>query len=122
MPQFSIPALLQLIVAVGLLNVWLFRSKSATAYRGGNALNLKEEFNAYGLPSAAFFIVGALKIGAAFALLVGVWVPSLVPPAVAVVGILMIGAIAMHVKVGDPLKKSIPAVAMLLMSAGILWL
>jgi hypothetical protein len=31
----------------------------------------------------------------------------------------MIGAIAMHVKVGDPLMKSIPAALMLAMSAAI---
>jgi uncharacterized membrane protein YphA (DoxX/SURF4 family) len=122
MPDFNAPALLQVIVAVGLLNVWLVRSKSATSYRGGSARNLKEEFDAYGLPSVAFYIVGALKIGAAIALLVGLWVPTLVQPAATLVGILMIGAIAMHLKVRDPLSKSIPAVLMLAMSAGILWL
>lgn len=122
MPDFSIPALFQLIVAVGLLNVWLLRSKSATNYRGGDARNLKEEFDAYGLPSVTFFIVGALKVGAAIALLVGFWIPSLVQPSAALVGVLMIGAIGMHVKVGDPMSKSVPALAMLLMSAGILWL
>lgn len=122
MPDFNLPALLQLIVAVGLLNVWLVRSKSATSYRGGSAKNLKEEFDAYGLPSVAFFIVGALKIGAAIALLVGLWMPTLVQPSAALVGVLMIGAIAMHLKVGDPISKSVPAFLMLAMSAGILWL
>jgi hypothetical protein len=31
----------------------------------------------------------------------------------------MIGAVAMHIKVGDPLKKGGPAILMLLMSLGI---
>ncbi|MDA0378573.1 MAG: DoxX family protein [Bacteroidetes bacterium] len=122
MPEFSLPALFQLLVAVGLLNVWLLRQKSATSYRGGDANNLKAEFAAYGLPDAAFFIVGALKIGAAVALLAGFWMPELIRPAASIVGILMVGAIAMHVKVGDPIKKSVPALLMLAMSAGILWL
>lgn len=122
MPDFTLPALFQLLVAVGLLNVWLVRSKNATSYRGGNATNLKDEFSAYGLPSAAFFIVGALKIGAAVALIAGFWMPELVRPAASVVGVLMVGAVAMHFKVGDPMMKSVPALAMLAMSAGILWL
>ncbi len=122
MPDFSLPALFQLIVAVGLLNVWLLRSKSATSYRGGAAKNLKEEFSAYGLPSAAFFIVGTLKVGAAVALILGFWMPELIRPSAAIVGVLMVGAIAMHLKVGDPMMKSVPALLMLAMSAGILWL
>lgn len=122
MPEFSLPALFQLIVAVGLLNVWLLRSRSTTAYRGGTAQNLKEEFSAYGLPSAAFFVVGTLKIGAAVALILGFWMPELIRPSATIVGVLMVGAIAMHLKVGDPIMKSVPAILMLAMSAGILWL
>jgi len=122
MPEFNLPALFQLIVAVGLLNVWLLRSRSTTAYRGGAAQNLKEEFSAYGLPSAAFFVVGTLKIGAAVALILGFWMPELIRPSASIVGVLMVGAIAMHVKVGDPMMKSVPAILMLAMSAGILWL
>lgn len=122
MPDFTIPALLQLIVAIGLLNVWLLRSKSATSYRGGDAKSLKEEFDAYGLPSVAFFVVGALKIGAGIALLVGFWMPELIRPSATIVAVLMVGALAMHLKVGDPIKKSVPALLMLAMSAGILWL
>ena len=122
MPDFSIPALFQLIVAVGLLNVWLLRSRTATSYRGGQATTLKEEFDAYGLPSVAFFIVGALKVGAGISLLVGFWMPGLIQPSATIVAVLMVGAIIMHVKVKDPIMKSVPAILMLLMSAGILWL
>jgi hypothetical protein len=66
--------------------------------------------------------VGTLKVGAGIALLVGLWVPALVEPAAAVVAVLMVGALAMHVKVGDPLLKSVPAFLMLLMSAALLFL
>ena len=122
MPDFTIPALFQLIVAVGLLNVWLLRSRSATSYRGGQAKSLKEEFDAYGLPSIAFFVVGALKIGAGIALLAGFWIPNMIQPSASIVAVLMVGAIIMHIKVGDPIMKSVPATLMLIMSAGILWL
>jgi hypothetical protein len=122
MPEFTLASFFQITVALGLLNVWILRSTSATAYRGGEAQSLKEEFSAYGLPDAAFFIVGALKVGSAVALLVGFWIPELVVPAASIIAVLMIGALSMHIKVGDPLKKSMPAFLILVMSAGILWL
>lgn len=123
MEWFSVAAVLQLIVGLGLLNVWLVRSKSATAYRGGTATSLREEFAVYGLPSAAFFVVGALKITSAVILIVGVWVSALpVTIAAGVIAALMVGAILMHVKVGDPVTKALPATAMLAMSASILLL
>lgn len=108
---------LQIIVALGLLNVWLLRFNKSTQYRGGNAKNLKEEFATYGLPSWFTYLIGALKIGSALALLAGVWIPALVLPSAALVVFLMIGALAMHFKVGDPVMKSMPAGIMLLMGA-----
>ena len=116
MPSISIATVLQIIVGLGLLNVWLIRAGSATAYRGGSAKTLKEEFAAYGLPDVAFFIVGALKIASGVALIAGIWFPALVMPAAAVVAVLMIGALVMHVKVKDAAIKSLPALLMLLMS------
>lgn len=120
MPPFSLSMILQVIVGLGLLNVWLVRSQTATAYRGGNATSLKEEFHAYGLPDWLFYLVGTLKIGAAIAFLVGLWVPALVQPAAAVVLVLMLGALAMHIKVKDPWSKSLPAFLVLVMVAAIL--
>lgn len=119
MPAFSISTVLQVVVALGLLNVWLLRAGSATSYRGGDARSLKEEFAAYGLPGFFFYLVGALKIGSAALLIAGIWVPELVLPAAAVVAVLMVGALVMHVKVKDPAIKSLPALLMLAMSAGL---
>lgn len=112
-------SILQVIVGLGLLNVWLLRRQSATAYRGGSAKNLKDEFAAYGLPPAMFYVVGALKITCGVALLVGLAYPPVVLPAAAVVAVLMLGAVAMHLKVGDAVMKYVPATLMLAMSAGI---
>jgi uncharacterized membrane protein YphA (DoxX/SURF4 family) len=122
MPPLSIPTVLQLVVGLGLLNVWLIRANASTAYRGGTAQSLKEEFAEYGLPEWMFLLVGALKIVAGIALIVGLWMPRLVLPAAGVVVVLMVGALTMHVKVKDPWIKSLPAFLMLLMSAGILLL
>lgn len=119
MGWLSLTNLLQVIVGLGLLNVWLVRRRSSTSYRGGAAQTLQEEFAAYGLPGFAFYLVGALKIGAAVVLLAGVWMALPVREAAGLVAVLMIGAIAMHLKVGDPLTKSLPAALMLAMSAAI---
>lgn len=119
MPTFSISTILQIVVALGLLNVWLVRPRSATSYRGGNAQSLKEEFAAYGLPDLVFYLVGVLKIGSAVALIAGIWNESFVLPAAALVALLMVGALVMHAKVKDPPIKSLPAFLMLLMSAGL---
>jgi hypothetical protein len=111
--------ILQLSVAFGLLNVWILRFNKATAYRGGNADSLRSEFAAYGLPPVFVYIIGGLKIGSAIALIAGIWIGVLVLPASLLVSFLMLGAILMHLKIKDPLKKSIPALLMLALSLGI---
>jgi hypothetical protein len=110
---------LQIVVALGLLNVWLIRYNRETPYRGCGACCLKDEFTAYGLPKWFFYSIGIIKIGSAVLLLLGIWFTSLVFPTAIVVSLLMIGAIWMHLKVKDPFKKSIPAFIMLLLSIGI---
>ena len=122
MEWLTVPAVLQLIVGLGLLNVWLVRPRSATAYRGGEATSLQEEFAVYGLPSAAFYVVGALKVTAAVVLIAGVWVALPVQLAAGVIAALMVGALAMHVKVKDPAKKAVPAGTMLVLSTAIVLL
>ena len=119
MSSFVISTILQVVVALGLLNVWLVRAQSSTAYRGGSAQSLKDEFATYGLPEWTFYLVGGLKIGAAILLIVGIWVPQVVRPSAIVVAVLMIGALAMHAKVKDPLTKSLPALMVLLIVVAI---
>ncbi len=101
------------VVALGLLNVWLLRTGKATSWRGGDAKNMREEFAAYGLPPWFVGVIGSLKVALSILLIVGVWVPSVTRPAAIGLSILMLGAIAMHVKVKDPLKKSLPATLVL---------
>jgi hypothetical protein len=108
--------LIQLIIGLGLINVWLFRPRSETSYRGRSAKNLKEEFAAYGLPIWFYYLVGAVKITSALALIAAIWVPVLVLPATGAITVLMIGALAAHLKVNDPILKSLPAFLMLIMT------
>ena len=115
MSPSAVSVVLQVIAGLGLINVWLVRPRSATAFRGGSSQTLREEFVAYGLPDWCFYAVGASKIVSAVMLIVGIWVPQLVLPAALVIAVLMVGALAMHVKVKDPLTKSVPALLMLAM-------
>ncbi len=117
----TIMVILQLTAALGLLNVWLLRFNRRTAYRGGEAASMTEEFAAYGLPVWFAYVVGTLKVGAALALIAGIWFPVVVLPAAALICVLMLGALAMHVRIGDPLKKSLPALGMLALCLAIGW-
>lgn len=119
MTTSAVSTILQIVVALGLLNVWLVRAKAATEYRGGSAQSLKEEFATYGLPEWTFYVVGALKIGSAVLLLAGIWYPALIKPPALIVAALMVGALAMHAKAKDSPKKYLPALLMLVMSVAI---
>ncbi len=120
MPPITLNAALQVIVGLGLLNVWMVRSAKPTAYRGGAAGTLRSEFEAYRLPPAAFYVVGALKVVAGIVLIAGLWWPLPVRAAAAVVAVLMIGAIGMHIRIKDPVAKSVPAALILAMCAVLL--
>ena len=117
----TVMVILQIAAALGLLNVWLLRFNQRTAFRGGAAGSMREEFAAYGLPVWFTYVVGTLKVGSAVALLAGIWFPALVLPAAALVCVLMLGALAMHTKIRDPLQKSLPALIMLALSVAIIW-
>jgi len=111
---------LQILVSLGLLNVWLLRFNQRSKYRGGSAQNLTEEFKIYQLPTWFMYAVGTLKIGSAIALLLGLYYPSLIVPSSAIVVLLMFGAMLMHAKVKDSMLKYIPALVMFLMGLAIL--
>jgi hypothetical protein len=113
-------SILQILIALGLINVWLVRFSRATKYRGGQARNMKEEFATYGLPSWFMYVVGFIKMVIAFTMIFLLFVPKLMAPfgvpALILLSVLMLGAITMHIKVKDSLVKTLPAIAMLTMS------
>jgi uncharacterized membrane protein YphA (DoxX/SURF4 family) len=112
----SIVMVTQVVIALGIFNVWLLRYGTATSWRGGNARNLKEEFEVYGLPGWFMAVVGFLKLLLAALLIAGIWLPPMTKPAAVGMAILMLGAVSMHIKVKDPLKRSLPALSMLVLS------
>jgi uncharacterized membrane protein YphA (DoxX/SURF4 family) len=108
--------IIQVIIALGLLNVWLIRANKQTRYRGGDAKNIREEFANYGLPYWFMILIGILKVGFAILLIVGLWFPSLTYISAIGIALLMAGALAMHIRVKDPLIKSLPAFSLLVLS------
>ena len=114
--------ILQLIISIGLINVWLFRFNKTTKYRGGSAKNMKEEFIAYGLPEWSMYFVGFIKVAIAVMLIISIWVEELLLYNLIVLAALMIAAVFMHLKVKDPIKKSYPALSILFMIALIMYI
>jgi uncharacterized membrane protein YphA (DoxX/SURF4 family) len=104
---------LQALIGLTILNVWLFRFRLASPYRGGGSTNMPEEFAAYGLPSWSIWLVGVAKVSLALALLVGIWIEGLTAPAAALLAAFMFVAVALHLKVGDPPIRSAPAAVLL---------
>ena len=71
-----------------------------------SAKNMKEEFQYYGLPIWFMKMVNALKLSLAIGLVISFWIPVLTTPFAFGITLFMAGAILMHVKVKDPIKKS----------------
>lgn len=110
------------IIALGLLNVWVLRPGKPSAWRGQNAQALCEEFATYGLPAWSVTAVGVAKVTLALLLLVGIWWPAVSRLAAIGIAVLMLGAVSMHLKVRDPIKKSLPALTLLGLSCLVVFL
>jgi hypothetical protein len=111
---------LMLTVGLVVLNVWLIRLDQShsfgISFRGGNAANLFDEFQAYGLSSTLFYLIGLLKITTAIFLLLGFRYEKTIIPAGAFMSVFMIGALYMHFKIGDEFVKYVPSAIMLISS------
>ena len=106
--------ILQVFVAVTIYNVWFIRAGRSTQYRGGDAKSLKQEFSKYGLPSWTFYAIGTIKVLAATGVFVGIWIPELTMVSAAVLGLMMLGAFTMHMKIHDSLKQAMPSLTLLI--------
>jgi hypothetical protein len=71
---------LVLTVSLTVLSVWTFRMNRSSAFRGGDASTMLEEFQAYGLSKDTMIIVGVVKVIAALALLLGLRFKNLIAP------------------------------------------
>ena len=115
-------SLFQVIIGLSVMRVWTINFNKSTPWRGGGARNMKEEFTAYGLPIWMVYFVGTLKVIFSIGLIAGLWIPELVSFSASGIAIFMFFAILMHVKIKDPIKKSIPALTFMVLSLLIIFL
>ena len=100
---------LKIIVGLSLLNVWLIQPKKNTKWRGGDSTTIIEEFKTYGLPLWSCYLVGTLKVVLAILLLLSIHYTQYEFFSAVGLATLLTGSIAMHLKIKDPMFKSLPA-------------
>tara|TARA_B100000900_G_C20452786_1_gene663861 strand:- start:223 stop:606 length:384 start_codon:yes stop_codon:yes gene_type:complete len=115
-------SLFQVVIGLSVMRVWTINFNKSTPWRGGGARNMKEEFTAYGLPMWMVYFVGILKVIFSIGLIAGLWIPELISFSASGIAIFMFFAILMHVKIKDPIKKSIPALTFMVLSLLIIFL
>jgi hypothetical protein len=120
MEVYNIIIVIKAFIFLSIINVWFFRFGKPTSWRAENANSMKEEFQAYGLSETMMYLVGGLKVLFAILLLASIWLEILAIPAATGMSILMLGAIIMHFKISDPIKKSLPAFSFLILSVVII--
>jgi len=105
----SLILIAQLTVSLSVLKVWLINFRQPSMWRGGSSMSMKEEFHAYGLPDWMLYTVGTLKVAFSLGLIAGIWIPEVIRFSALGIAFFMFLAIIMHIKVNDPLYKSLPA-------------
>ena len=95
----------QVIIAVSVINVWVFRYD-----------NIVKEFVQYGLSDLVRNVVGATKIALSTLLIVGIFYDKVVLISSLSMAFLMICAQLAHISVKNPLIKYIPSLTLLLLS------
>lgn len=108
---------IKIVLFISIINVWFFRFNKKTPWRGAKAGSMQEEFSAYGLSKTMMYAIGFLKVTSATLLLISIAMPKLTLYPAILMAVLMMGAIGMHFKINDALKKSLPAFIFLLLSA-----
>jgi len=72
----NIKLVIQLILALGIYNVWIINYTKGSKYRGGKSNNMSEEFEAYGFKSWFMKFIGLSKLTLATLLIAGIWFPA----------------------------------------------
>ena len=110
----AIEIIIQLLVSLTILNVWLFRRNKPSNYRCADAKNLRDEFLSYGFPVWVYFAVGPLKVLTATAMVISIWLPSLVWSSTLLMAFMMLVAVICHLKMRqDRLTRALPAATVL---------
>ncbi len=98
--------LAQLVVALSVAYVWIFRYD-----------NVVKEFKQFGLNDLTRNFVGSTKIALATLLVAGIWYPLLVQIPSVLMGLFMIAAQYFHFKIKNPFSKHLPSLILLIMCA-----
>ena len=114
--------LLIIAVAVTVLSAWTFRLEMDSIYRGADASNMIEEFQAYGLNQTTMIVVGIFKVMCALFLLLGLKYEKFITPAAFVMGTFMLAAIYFHLSISDPIIPTVPSTMMFLSCIAIIYL
>ncbi len=112
----SLAIICQLVIALGIVNVWVLRPTKPTRWRPEGARSMAEEFRRYGFPDWLRKLIGAAKLVLAALLVLGIWYPTVATGAGIAMAVLMAGAVGAHLRVRDPLVKSLPSFTLLLLS------
>jgi len=78
---------------------------------------MESEFKSNGFKNSFLKILEFSKLPLGCLLIAGIWFPNLVDVSAFLIGCLMIGTIGDHLKINDPLIKSLPALIMLALSS-----
>lgn len=100
----NLSVIAQLIVAISVVFVWVFRFD-----------NIVKEFKQYGLNDLTRTMVGATKISLATLLIAGIWYPSLVLIPALLMAFLMVCAQYFHFKVNNAWQKHMPSLFLLIL-------
>ena len=114
--------ILLIVVSVTVITAWTYNINLDTTFRGGDATNMIEEFEAYGLNQTTMVVVGIFKVSCAIMLLFGLKYRKLILPAAGVMALFMIAAVYFHFSIADPIIPTAPSLLMLASCLSIIYL
>jgi uncharacterized membrane protein YphA (DoxX/SURF4 family) len=118
----AILKILLIVVSVTVITAWTYNINLDTTFRGGDATNMIEEFEAYGLNQTTMVVVGIFKVSCAIMLLFGLKYRKLILPAAGVMSLFMIAAVYFHFSISDPIIPTAPSLLMLASCLSIIYL
>tara|TARA_B100000927_G_scaffold212692_1_gene173205 strand:+ start:154 stop:528 length:375 start_codon:yes stop_codon:yes gene_type:complete len=118
----AILKILLVVVSVTVITAWTYNINLDTTFRGGDATNMIEEFEAYGLNQTTMVVVGIFKVSCAIMLLFGLKYRKLILPAAGVMALFMIAAVYFHFSISDPIIPTAPSLLMLASCLSIIYL
>ena len=114
--------LLIVLVSLTVITAWTYNLNLDTTFRGGNAINMIDEFEAYGLNYTTMVVVGIFKVSCALMLLFGLKNRKLILPSSGVMSLFMVAAVYFHFSISDPIVPTLPSLLMLISCISIIYL